>query len=176
MATQEEASGAGAGAAAPTVGLALRGSKSSTHLLRWALARFGAKDDDDSAAAPAFRLIHVLTPVRTVPTPRMLRPLIPVFLLTFLSSCLNRFQSFSPLAHYVFVEMFLCGLAPVGNYIPIDKACDNIAEGYLKEVWVKAQRMLARCKSMCDENKVPACLLRVAIFYTTKCIPVSCLF
>jgi hypothetical protein len=146
MATQEEASGAGAVAAAPTVGLALRGSKSSTHVLRWALARFGAKDDDDSAAAPAFKLIHVLTPVRTVPTPRMLRPLIPVFLLTpvseFFTACSLRVCGN--------VSMWFCGLAPVGNYIPIDKACDNIAEGYVTEVWVKAQRMLARCKSMCD--------------------------
>uniref|UniRef100_A0ACD5W6Y3 Uncharacterized protein n=1 Tax=Avena sativa TaxID=4498 RepID=A0ACD5W6Y3_AVESA len=113
MATQDEAELVGADAA-PTVGLALSVSKSSTYVLRWALARF-AKDDDSPAAA--FKLIHVLTPVLSVPT-------------------------------------------ELGN-IPIDKVQADIAEAHIKEVWVKAQEMLARCKDMCDENKVEAQVLLV---------------
>uniref|UniRef100_A0ACD5ZGV9 Uncharacterized protein n=1 Tax=Avena sativa TaxID=4498 RepID=A0ACD5ZGV9_AVESA len=113
MATQDEAELAGADAA-PTVGLALSVSKSSTYVLRWALARF-AKDDGSPPAA--FKLIHVLTPVLSVPT-------------------------------------------ELGN-IPIDKVQADIAEAHVKEVWVKAQEMLARCKDMCDENKVEAQVLLV---------------
>uniref|UniRef100_R7W1G8 RING-type E3 ubiquitin transferase n=1 Tax=Aegilops tauschii TaxID=37682 RepID=R7W1G8_AEGTA len=54
------------GAAAPkVVGLALSGSKSSAHVLRWALGNFA----HDDAPPAAFKLIHVLTPVLAVPTP-----------------------------------------------------------------------------------------------------------
>ncbi|XP_073353330.1 U-box domain-containing protein 52-like isoform X2 [Aegilops tauschii subsp. strangulata] len=60
-----EGDGTGAGAAPTVVGLALGGSKSSAYVLQWALANF-ARDD---AAPPAFKLIHVLTPVLAVPTP-----------------------------------------------------------------------------------------------------------
>ncbi|CAM0871299.1 unnamed protein product [Alopecurus aequalis] len=70
MADQEE-EGIGA-AAAPAVGLALSGSKSSTYVLRWALATYAK----DKLAPVAFRLIHVLKPVLVVPTP--LGNLIPV--------------------------------------------------------------------------------------------------
>ncbi|XP_048532985.1 U-box domain-containing protein 52-like isoform X2 [Triticum urartu] len=59
-----EGDGTGAGAAPTVVGLALGGSKSSAYVLQWALANF-ARDD----APPAFKLIHVLTPVLAVPTP-----------------------------------------------------------------------------------------------------------
>ncbi|KAM0861588.1 hypothetical protein ACQ4PT_045796 [Festuca glaucescens] len=120
MATQDEAARVGADAA-PTVGLALSGSKSSAYVLQWALAKF-SKDDNNPAApaAATFRLIHVLTPVLAVPTP-----------------------------------------PPVGNYIPIDKVRTNIAEDYVEKVWVKAQKMLALCKDMCDENKVEAQVLLV---------------
>ncbi|KAK1606910.1 hypothetical protein QYE76_030583 [Lolium multiflorum] len=45
---------------------------------------------------------------------------------------------------------------PVGNYLPIDQVRPEIAEAYVQEVWVKAQKMLAGCKETCDENKVDA--------------------
>jgi hypothetical protein len=122
------------------VGLALSGSKSSAYVLQWALAKF-------APAGAAFRLIHVLTPVLAVPTERMLhyttRSLSPASL-----------SSFSLLAHYVFVEMSACGLVSVGNYIPIDKVRPDKSDAYVKMVQLKAQEMLARCKNMCNQNKV----------------------
>ncbi|KAM3316851.1 hypothetical protein ACQJBY_034800 [Aegilops geniculata] len=60
-----EGDGTGAGAAPTVVGLALGGSKSSAYVLQWALANLAR----DGAAPPAFKLIHVLTPVLAVPTP-----------------------------------------------------------------------------------------------------------
>jgi hypothetical protein len=68
------------------------------------------------------------------------------------------------------------GLAPVGNYLPIDQVRPEIAEAYVQEVWVKAQKMLAGCKETCDENKVRAWFIRVAFFYIdpSKCSSVSC--
>ena len=148
MADQAE-EGIGADAA-PAVGLALSGSKSSTYVLRWALAKFAK----DKPAPAAFRLIHVLTPVLAVPTPRTRSttphiPLIPVSLLAPAS------VSFA--AYYVFVFMSLCvcvNLASVGNYIPIDKAHTVIADDYVKRVELAAQQMLAHCKNICDENEV----------------------
>jgi hypothetical protein len=47
----------------------------------------------------------------------------------------------------------------VGNYLPIDQVRPEIAEAYVQEVWVKAQKMLAGCKETCDENKVHSCCL-----------------
>ncbi|XP_051225291.1 U-box domain-containing protein 35 isoform X2 [Lolium perenne] len=44
----------------------------------------------------------------------------------------------------------------LGNYLPIDQVRPEIAEAYVQEVWVKAQKMLAGCKETCDENKVDA--------------------
>jgi hypothetical protein len=41
----------------------------------------------------------------------------------------------------------------VGNYLPIDQVRPEIAEAYVQEVWVKAQKMLAGCKETCDENE-----------------------
>ncbi|PNT78383.1 putative U-box domain-containing protein 53 isoform X3 [Brachypodium distachyon] len=70
MAIQEEGERAGSADAPLTVGLALGGSKSSTYVLQWALAKFASgKDKDENKSAPTFKLIHVLTPVLTVPTP-----------------------------------------------------------------------------------------------------------
>ncbi|XP_010229350.1 U-box domain-containing protein 35 isoform X3 [Brachypodium distachyon] len=66
MAIQEEGEGAGSADAPLTVGLALGGSKSSTYVFRWALAKFANGKDKP---APIFKLIHVLTPVLAVPTP-----------------------------------------------------------------------------------------------------------
>ncbi|XP_051183935.1 U-box domain-containing protein 52 [Lolium perenne] len=99
------------GTGAPTVGLALSGSKSSAYVLQWALAKF-------APAGAAFRLIHVLTPVLAVPT-------------------------------------------ELGNYIPIDKVRPDKSDAYVKMVQLKAQEMLARCKNMCNQNKVEAQMLLV---------------
>ncbi|KAI4978620.1 hypothetical protein ZWY2020_015373 [Hordeum vulgare] len=66
MADKGEEEEAGAAGAAPTVvGLALGRPKSSARVLRWALGNFTR----DGAPPAFFKLIHVLTPVRAVPTP-----------------------------------------------------------------------------------------------------------
>ncbi|KAM0853263.1 hypothetical protein ACQ4PT_051205 [Festuca glaucescens] len=57
--------------------------------------------------------------------------------------------------------MSACGLASVGNYIPIDKVRPDKSDAYVKKVQLKAQEMLARCKNMCDQSKVEAQILLV---------------
>ncbi|XP_051178929.1 U-box domain-containing protein 35-like isoform X3 [Lolium perenne] len=61
-----------------------------------------------------------------------------------------------PLIHVLTPVLAVPTQPPVGNYLPIDQVRPEIAEAYVQEVWVKAQKMLAGCKETCDENKVDA--------------------
>uniref|UniRef100_A0A0D9VN84 RING-type E3 ubiquitin transferase n=1 Tax=Leersia perrieri TaxID=77586 RepID=A0A0D9VN84_9ORYZ len=50
---------------------------------------------------------------------------------------------------------------PMGNYIPIDRVRNDVADAYFQDVQDKAQKMLLLYKNMCHQNKVEAQVLLV---------------